>query len=140
MITFLACCIRACTNYGALRKGTSLEDRPRYTPTTTFETFPFPFVPGHEDFADPRVQAISAAAHQLNAERSEWLNPPNARPADLKDRTLTNLYNALQVWRGQSKGRVVARAADFAPRLDELHRALDWAVVAAYGWSPDRAR
>ena len=26
----------------ALRKGTSLEDRPRYTPTTTFETFPFP--------------------------------------------------------------------------------------------------
>ena len=26
----------------ALRMGTSLEDRPRYTPTTTFETFPFP--------------------------------------------------------------------------------------------------
>lgn len=27
----------------ALRLGTALEDRPRYTPTTTFETFPFPF-------------------------------------------------------------------------------------------------
>jgi type II restriction/modification system DNA methylase subunit YeeA len=26
----------------SLRTGTSLEDRPRYTPTTTFETFPFP--------------------------------------------------------------------------------------------------
>lgn len=26
----------------ALRMGTSLEDRPRYTPTTCFETFPFP--------------------------------------------------------------------------------------------------
>ena len=26
----------------SLRLGTSLEDRPRYTPTTTFETFPFP--------------------------------------------------------------------------------------------------
>lgn len=26
----------------ALRMGTALEDRPRYTPTTTFETFPFP--------------------------------------------------------------------------------------------------
>lgn len=26
----------------ALRLGTSLEDRPRYTPTTCFETFPFP--------------------------------------------------------------------------------------------------
>ena len=26
----------------SLRLGTSLEDRPRYTPNTTFETFPFP--------------------------------------------------------------------------------------------------
>ncbi|MFO1141859.1 MAG: type IIL restriction-modification enzyme MmeI [Amaricoccus sp.] len=26
----------------SLRMGTSLEDRPRYTPSTTFETFPFP--------------------------------------------------------------------------------------------------
>ena len=26
----------------SLRLGTSLEDRPRYTPSTTFETFPFP--------------------------------------------------------------------------------------------------
>ncbi|MCY4465870.1 MAG: hypothetical protein OXE46_10080 [Chloroflexi bacterium] len=25
-------------------------------------------------------------------------------------------------------------AADFAPRLDELHRELDEAVCAAYGW------
>ena len=29
----------------SLRLGTSLEDRPRYTPTTTFETFPFPYPP-----------------------------------------------------------------------------------------------
>ncbi len=28
--------------FWALRMGTSLEGRPRYTPTTTFETFPFP--------------------------------------------------------------------------------------------------
>lgn len=26
----------------ALKMGTALEDRPRYTPTSTFETFPFP--------------------------------------------------------------------------------------------------
>lgn len=26
----------------SLRMGTSLESRPRYTPTSTFETFPFP--------------------------------------------------------------------------------------------------
>ena len=33
------------------------------------------------------------------------------------------------------KIRVVPEAADFAPRLDELHRALDRAVCDAYGWS-----
>jgi len=32
----------------ALKQGTSLEDRPRYTPTTSFETFPFPWTPGKE--------------------------------------------------------------------------------------------
>jgi type II restriction/modification system DNA methylase subunit YeeA len=32
----------------ALRLGSSLEDRPRYTPTSTFETFPFPWAPGSE--------------------------------------------------------------------------------------------
>jgi type II restriction/modification system DNA methylase subunit YeeA len=30
----------------SLRMGTSLEDRPRYTPTTCFETFPLPWSPG----------------------------------------------------------------------------------------------
>lgn len=29
----------------ALCQGTALTDRPRYTPTTTFETFPFPWAP-----------------------------------------------------------------------------------------------
>lgn len=53
---------------------------------------------------------------------------------ELRERTLTNLYNALNVWRGVEKIRVVADAADFAPRLDDLHRALDVAVCDAYGW------
>ena len=43
----------------SLRLGTSLEDRPRYTPTTTFETFPFPEglspdVPASAYATDPR--------------------------------------------------------------------------------------
>ena len=46
----------------SLRMGTSLEDRPRYTPTTTFETFPFPWPPGHEDTSSPVYQAIAEAA------------------------------------------------------------------------------
>jgi type II restriction/modification system DNA methylase subunit YeeA len=98
----------------ALRQGTSLEDRPRYTPTTTFETFPFPWPGG-----DPRVQAIAQAARDLVQKRDAWLNPPGASPGDLKKRTLTNLYNQRPTW------------------LDLAHRHLDQAVLAAYGWPPD---
>ena len=44
----------------AVGVGTSLEDRPRYTPSTTFETFPFPSgltpdVPASDYAADPRA-------------------------------------------------------------------------------------
>ena len=134
----------------ALRKGATLEDRPRYNNSTTFETFPFPWSPGREDTTHPAQVRISAAAKQLHEERHAWLNPhpaendgrgdsvsrpPAARPeAALKDRTLTNLYNALQVWRGLDDMRVKPAAADFAPRLDQLHRELDEAVCDAYGW------
>jgi len=63
----------------ALRMGTRLETRPRYTPTTCFETFPFP--PGV--IPEPRtlnsgspLAAIAAAAKELNELRENWLNPP----------------------------------------------------------------
>ncbi len=102
----------------SLRKGTSLEDRPRYTPTTTFETFPFPWPPGKEPTDDPRVQAIAAAAKELDEKRNAWLNPPGLSEKELKKRTLTNLYNARPTW------------------LANLHETLDKAVFAAYGW-PD---
>ena len=101
----------------ALRMGTSLEDRPRYTPTTCFETFPFPYPPGHEPPDDPHVAAIGAAAAALNEWREAWLNPPDLPPKELAKRTLTNLYNA--------------RPDD----LTALHAALDTAVAAAYGWA-----
>ena len=54
----------------ALKLGTRLETRPRYTPTTCFETFPLP---------EPNEQQkinISAAAKELNELRENWLNPP----------------------------------------------------------------
>jgi hypothetical protein len=85
----------------SLRMGTSLEDRPRYTPTTCFETFPFPAgltpadtahqqteaVPGSPHGAlipaqlpTPALQAaatrIAEAAARLSALREAWLNPP----------------------------------------------------------------
>ncbi len=132
----------------SLRMGTSLEDRPRYTPTTTFETFPFPWPPGSEPQADPKLQAIAEAAKTLNAEREAWLNPPGLSGAALKKRTLTNLYNALESYREHQRAgkpwHVVESepGTSFAARLAALHTALDNAVLAAYGWDDlaDRLR
>ena len=90
--------------------------RPTYNNTTCFETFPFPWPPGQEPADDPRVEAIAQAARELVQLRDAWLNPPGASDADLKKRTLTNLYNAWPTW------------------LDNAHRKLDAAVFAAYGW------
>jgi hypothetical protein len=83
---------------------------------------------------------IATAAQQLNELRENWLNPPEwvdwvrtpeeekagypLRPvakagheADLKKRTLTNLYNARPAW------------------LDNAHKTLDASVAKAYGWN-----
>ena len=54
----------------SLRQGTSLEDRPRYTPSSTFETFPFPWPPGSEPKESALVEAISVAARDLVTERA----------------------------------------------------------------------
>src|SRR5258708_3519009 len=54
----------------ALKLGTRLETRPRYTPTTCFETFPFP-----EPNEQQRIE-IAAAGKDLNELRENWLNPP----------------------------------------------------------------
>lgn len=66
----------------AARAGSTLEDRPAYTPTTVFETFPFPegltpAIPA-ADYADnPHAIAIATAATHLNELRENWLNPPD---------------------------------------------------------------
>jgi len=137
----------------SLRLGSSLEDRPRYTSSTTFETFPFPAGLTPRDTAPVAGQSsppclagqivaenIAAAARRLNELREAWLNPaewvdwvitpeeekagfpkrPVAKPgheADLKKRTLTNLYNARPAW------------------LDLAHKQLDQTVATAYGWT-----
>jgi type II restriction/modification system DNA methylase subunit YeeA len=91
---------------------------PTYNPSTCFDTFPFPYPPNTEpsETDSPIVRAIADAARELVRLRDAWLNPPNASEADLKDRTLTKLYNARPAW------------------LDNAHKALDEAVFAAYGW------
>jgi type II restriction/modification system DNA methylase subunit YeeA len=54
---------------------------PPYTPTTTFETFPFPEgltpnIPAADYANDPRAEAIAKAAKVLVDLRDAWLNPP----------------------------------------------------------------
>ncbi len=106
----------------ARSQGTQLREAEsgfRYTSTTTFETFPFPWPPGHEPQDDPRVRAIAEAARDLVEKRGRWLNPPGAEEKELKRRTLTNLYNQRPTW------------------LDLAHRRLDEAVLDAYAWPHD---
>ena len=131
----------------SLRLGTWLGkgNDPRYTPTTTFETFPFPRglapnVLATDYAADPRAVAIADAAQRLVELRDRWLHPPEwvewvdepvpgypTRPAPrdeatataLKTRTLTSLYNARPTW------------------LADAHAVLDAAVATAYGWPVD---
>jgi len=91
----------------------------RYTPTTCFETFPLPWPPGEEPEGDSRIEEIAEAARRLDELRRNWLKPEGASEADLKKRTLTNLYNARPTW------------------LQNAHAVLDEAVYAAYGWPPD---
>jgi len=88
----------------------------RYTPNSSFETFPFPWPPGKEP-GGSSVAAIATAAKELNDMREAWLNPAGETEAELKKRTLTNLYNK---------------------RPECLHLAhlkLDRAVFDAYGWN-----
>ena len=61
---------------------------------------------------------------ELDRLREGWLNPSDlisrgVSAAELKRRTLTNLYNQRPTW------------------LDNVHRRLDAAVADAYGWPAD---
>jgi len=94
---------------------------PTYNNTTCFETFPFPWPPGREPADDPRAEAIAQAARELVRLRDAWLNPGQTFEVSetskvSSSRTLTNLYNARPTW------------------LDNAHKKLDAAVLAAYGW------
>ncbi len=57
----------------------------RYTPTSTFETYPFPWPPSREPKDSPLVGAIAEAARALVEKRYAWLNPPNASAEKLKN-------------------------------------------------------
>ncbi|PQJ96165.1 class I SAM-dependent DNA methyltransferase [Chromatium okenii] len=144
----------------ALRMGTSLGATPRYTPTTTFETFPFPIgltpadtggaietldsgavIPTVAAEYQDNAKAIAEAVFQLNQLREEWLNPPEwieRQPevvAGYLDRILPKPEYAAKL-----KKRTLTNLYNEHPAsLANAHRQLDLAVAAAYGWENDAA-
>jgi len=139
----------------ALRQGTQLETRPRYTPTTCFETFALPWSPGDEPEGDEVHARISAAAVALDEQRRRWLNPPEwieplARQVDAQDDFADVPEEARALIRESAIMALAAKDKDLKRRtltnlynerptwLKLAHRELDRAVLAAYaGVDPD---
>ncbi|MBZ4372049.1 type IIL restriction-modification enzyme MmeI [Corallococcus sp. AS-1-6] len=88
----------------------SMRNDLRYTPSSCFETFPFP--------EDARGATLDAIGKRLHFERSQYIQAHNIG--------LTTTYNRL-------KDRSVTDAA--TQRLRDLHVAVDQAVLDAYGWN-----
>jgi hypothetical protein len=142
----------------ALAQATQLREREsglRYTPTSCFETFPFP------EPNDSKRAAIAEAAKQLDTLRTSWLNPPEWT----HEETLEFPGSADGPWaryvvNPNSRGigtvrypRLVPKDEDAAKALAKrtltnlynerptwlhlAHTKLDAAVFDAYGWPAD---
>ena len=153
----------------ALAQGTQLREKEsgfRYTPSTCFETFPFPDGVLCASDPDAAFPNISSAAKELNDLREGWLNPPEwtrteftefpgtvggpwdryIDPATIEDRRDFKIGTVRYP-------RLVPRDAECAKRLKDrtltklynerptwlstCHARLDAAVAAAYGWPAD---
>jgi len=136
-----------------LKLGTRLETRPRYTPTTCFETFPLP------EPTDPQRHAIEEVSKRLDELRCNWLNPSQwirqeilEFPGSIAGPWAVYVRDPNDQGLGTARyPRMVAKDAhvyDLAKRtltnlynerptwLDLAHKALDEAVFDAYGWDP----
>lgn len=145
----------------ARANGTQVREREsgfRYTPTSCFETFPFPKpTPQLED-------RIASAAKELSELRDRWLNPPEwtserilafpgtkGGPWDryIGVNTVDAKTNVGTVRYPQREPKDAACATKLTKRtltnlynerpawLDLAHKKLDIAVAAAYGWPED---
>lgn len=149
----------------SLRMGTSLEDRPRYTPTTCFETFPFPagltpadtahqrtepidggaLIPAGTSTSSVRTAAegIAIAAKKLNDLRETWLNPPEwtervseVVPLGMSHSPYPDRIVAKPGFEKELAKRTLTNLYNQRPAwLSAAHEALDAAVAAAYGWT-----
>jgi hypothetical protein len=107
-----------------LAAGGTLEDRPIYTKTRCFDTFPFPVC------TEAQKETIRGVSERLDAHRKRQ----QALAAWL---TLTEMYNVLEkITSGEelTADERTAYDAGLIGILGELHDELDAAVFAAYGW------
>ncbi|MEN9902272.1 MAG: hypothetical protein RL651_936 [Pseudomonadota bacterium] len=136
----------------SLLLGSTLEDRPCYRPTTSFETFPFPQGMTPKDTADwqgvipadspvkAQAENITAAAEKLNSLREAWLNPPEwvdweitpeEEKAGFPKRPVAKPGHETEL-----KKRTLTNLYNARPAwLDMAHKTLDAAVAEAYGWA-----
>ncbi len=137
---------------------------PRYTPTTCFETFPFPAGLTPADTAHQRTEAlpdgalipadlppeircraeaIARAAKRLDDLRERWLNPPEwtrrepeVVPLGMDHSPYPDRILARDGFEKQLAQRTLTKLYNERPAwLAQAHQALDAAVAAAYGWA-----
>ena len=125
-----------------------------YTPTTCFETFPFP------EPTDAQRASIADAAKHLDTMRTGWLNPPEWTKEEVlefpgsvhgpwsryvhdpDDRGIGAVRYPRQIPRSAShardlSARTLTNLYNKPPAwLTLAHRKLDEAVFASYGWEP----
>lgn len=137
---------------------------PRYTPTTCFETFPFPAGLAPVDTAHqrtealpdgvlipadlrvnvrPLAEAIARAAKALNELRERWLNPPEwtervpeVVPLGMMKSPYPDRIVARPGFEKALAQRTLTNLYNDRPAwLAQAHATLDAAVAAAYGWT-----
>ncbi|MDD2610168.1 MAG: hypothetical protein PHX60_10860 [Giesbergeria sp.] len=150
--------LRMCTFLG-------VGNDPRYTPTTCFETFPFPpgltpqdtahqrtealadgaYIPA--DLTAPAVRAaasaIAQAAQRLDTLRQGWLHPPQwtqrlpeVVPLGLAQSPYPERILPLPGFEKELAQRTLTKLYNQRPAwLAAAHAQLDAAVAAAYGWT-----
>ena len=139
----------------ARSRGTQVREREsgfRYTPTTCFETFPFP-----DPFEGLKAE-IEAAAIHLEFSRSRWLNPPEWTREEVLEfpgsidgpwsrmiqspdidgigtvRYVRKISRDRECLRNLASRTLTDLYNQRPTWLDLAHRRLDEAVLAAYGW------
>ena len=111
----------------ALAAGGTLEDRPVYTKSRCFDTFPFPTPPTE---ISARIRALSDSTI-LHRDRQLAIHP---------SLTITGMYNVLEKLRSDvflnTKDKIIHEQG-LVSVLKQLHDELDAAVFDAYGWPHD---